>query len=914
MVKKVFMLLSVLLLYVTAIAQVTTQPAFIPKGYKGEIIVSFNPKEGNGDMATATQCYAHTGLITSESKNDSDWKYANEKWRGGEEKYKMTKDGDVWKLTIPNMYTYYGCPETEEILQLVFVFNDGPDGELEGKTADWKDIFVPLSDSGLNIKFDIPAANMLVNANESVKFSVSTSNESEISLTINGKTVKTSQGTTLEYTHTFTATGDYICKAEAKSGEEIAETSLSVCVMGKAPEATRPSGLKDGITYHEDDDTKVTLALYAKNLKQEIAQNVFVIGDFNDWTYSSEYQMKKDGTTGHFWLDITNLETGKEYAYQYVVIRADGTKVNISDPFTEKIISENDKYIHSSIYPDSRQYPEAANGPVATFQTAQKEYEWSEATLNFKRPNKDNLIIYEVWVYNFCNAHSFKGMIERLDYIESLGVNAIELMPVCEFEGNESWGYNPTHYFALDKAYGTKDDYKLFIDECHKRGIAVIMDMVFNHCTGLNPMNKLFPLKENPYFNETAPHSYKIFEDFNHEFDLTADHFNRVLKYWQEEYKVDGYRMDVSHGLCGTNCNTIVDVLTNYYENGVKSINKDAYFILEHWPWEDGRGDEERNTLVSKGMMCWTNINNAYSQTAMGYMKDDNLTAATYDGFVTYAESHDEERNFYKASQWGAGDIKSNEEVRNSRIAANVAMSVMLNGPQMLWQFEELGYDYSIDYNGRTGIKPTPEHLGWLKNPTRMGQFKKIAQMIQLRTRIMPAIFSGNPTSCSVGGGKPLRSVIWGDGVNRVFVISNLDPSKTLEYTLPEGNSWYDYFNGSDTEEPAGKTMALAAGEVKVWTATKQPLPDIPDSFEYVKVEENEFVSDCIIYPTISDGTVYISTSQDIRNVEMMSLHGLKTTVACENNSVDISSLPDGMYLMIITFDNHREAYKIYKR
>ena len=67
-----------------------------------------------------------------------------------------------------------------------------------------------------------------------------------------------------------------------------------------------------------------------------------------------------------------------------------------------------------------------------------------------------------------------QGAIQKLDYLERLGITAIELMPVQEFEGNDSWGYNPTFYFALDKAYGTSEMYKRFIDECHKRGIAVL--------------------------------------------------------------------------------------------------------------------------------------------------------------------------------------------------------------------------------------------------------------------------------------------------------------------------------------------------------------------------------------------------------------------------------------------------------
>ena len=151
MVKRLLCALSVILLCVLVNAQVTTEPAFITKGYKGEIIVTFNPAEGNGGMVGATECYAHTGLITSKSTTDGDWQYVVSQWRDNSEKNKMTKNGDVWTLTIPNIYEYYGCPESEEILKIAFVFNDGPNGKKEGKTADGSDIFVELVEAGLNI-------------------------------------------------------------------------------------------------------------------------------------------------------------------------------------------------------------------------------------------------------------------------------------------------------------------------------------------------------------------------------------------------------------------------------------------------------------------------------------------------------------------------------------------------------------------------------------------------------------------------------------------------------------------------------------------------------------------------------------------------------------------------------------------
>ena len=117
-------------------------PAIIQKGYAGEVTIIFNPNEGNGGMKGATQCYAHTGLITSASFNDGDWKNVIDGWRGSSTKGQMTKDGDNWKLVIPNIYEYYNCPTTTEIKKLAFVFHDGPGGSKEGKTAENADIFV----------------------------------------------------------------------------------------------------------------------------------------------------------------------------------------------------------------------------------------------------------------------------------------------------------------------------------------------------------------------------------------------------------------------------------------------------------------------------------------------------------------------------------------------------------------------------------------------------------------------------------------------------------------------------------------------------------------------------------------------------------------------------------------------------
>ena len=604
-------------------------------------------------------------------------------------------------------------------------------------------------------------------------------------------------------------------------------------VAGVEPvERTRPAGVTNGI-YYGADGTSVTLCTYAAS-KTQSAKRVFLLGDMTNWKLSADYQLFKDGN--YFWITLTGLTPGQEYRFQYAVERADGLKKQISDLYSEKVLHPDDQYEPKKVDPNLLDYPagKGADGYVTVIQPGKPKYQWSDATLHFQRPNKNNLVIYELWIYDYTEGRSLKGLMKRLDYIQNLGVNAVELMPICEFDGNYNWGYSPNHYFAPDKAYGTEEMYKTFIDECHKRGMAVILDMVFNHATGLNPMNKLYPygsdLANNPWFNVNAPHSDNVYEDWNHGFEPAHEMFIRALKYWLTEYKVDGFRLDLSHGLCSDKPNTSVGNLKDYYDKGVKAVSRDAYMICEHWGSNMGT---ERPQLVSYGMQCWSNTSNAYCQTAMGWLKDgDGFGEANKDGYVSYCESHDEERMQYKVKQYGNGDLKTNTAARLARVPENVAFNVLLNGSHMLWMWEEVGYDFSINcdidhpnaYNEsyRCSKKPRPEIRSYFTNKDRVAAFTKCAQVITLRTQLMPGVFEGNPTSQNISSGDKLRKIQWG---SNVFAAANFDVTGNQAVTLPSG-TWYDYLNGAT---PANGTYTLAPGELKVFTGTPVEAPTFAD-------------------------------------------------------------------------------------
>ena len=609
-------------------------------------------------------------------------------------------------------------------------------------------------------------------------------------------------------------------------------------VAGVEPvERTRPAGVTNGI-YYGADGTSVTLCTYAAS-KTQSAKRVFLLGDMTNWKLSADYQLFKDGN--YFWITLTGLTPGQEYRFQYAVERADGLKKQISDLYSEKVLHPDDQYEPKKVDPNLLDYPagKGADGYVTVIQPGKPKYQWSDATLHFQRPNKNNLVIYELWIYDYTEGRSLKGLMKRLDYIQNLGVNAVELMPICEFDGNYNWGYSPNHYFAPDKAYGTEEMYKTFIDECHKRGMAVILDMVFNHATGLNPMNKLYPygsdLANNPWFNVNAPHSDNVYEDWNHGFEPAHEMFIRALKYWLTEYKVDGFRLDLSHGLCSDKPNTSVGNLKDYYDKGVKAVSPDAYMICEHWGSNMGT---ERPQLVSYGMQCWSNTSNAYCQTAMGWLKDgDGFGEANKDGYVSYCESHDEERMQYKVKQYGNGDLKTNTAARLARVPENVAFNVLLNGSHMLWMWEEVGYDFSINcdidhpnaYNEsyRCSKKPRPEIRSYFTNKDRVAAFTKCAQVITLRTQLMPGVFEGNPTSQNISSGDKLRKIQWG---SNVFAAANFDVTSNQAVTLPSG-TWYDYLNGATR---ANGTYTLAPGELKVFTGT----PVIAPTFEDINKRE----------------------------------------------------------------------------
>lgn len=608
---------------------------------------------------------------------------------------------------------------------------------------------------------------------------------------------------------------------ESDSFIPVTDTKYEGFVPGEIKTATLPAGVVEGINVV--DNSTVTLVLYDKDADGNHKDFAHVVGDFNQWTLSNDEhsQMYRDDAAGCWWITLEGLDANTEYAFQYYVGTKAGEVTRLADAYTEKILDpDNDPYIPASTYGESMTYPEGGVGIVSTFKIQKDAYSWK--VNDFKIENPEQLVIYELHLRDFTETGDLNGAMARLDYLKEMGVNAIELMPVQEFDGNDSWGYNPCFFFAMDKAYGTKAMYKQFIDACHERGMAVIIDVVYNHATGNHPFAKLYwdgdkTARNNPYFNVEAPHPYSVFHDFNHESPLVRKFVKRNLQFLLTEYKVDGFRFDLTKGFTQTVCNE--STASNYdagriailkdYHAAIRETKSDAYVILEHFC--DNREEQE---LAADGMHLWRNLNNAYCQSAMGWSDSSSFTSL-YEktpAWVGFMESHDEERTGYKQTQWGNGVLKTDLSARMDQLALNTTFFLTVPGPKMVWQFGEMGYDISIEENGRTGRKPL--HWEYLENADRRELHDVYAGLMKLRNE-HPELFDSSAAltwKVGVSNWDAGRS-LWVESVTgkQLVVVGNFtNEAVSVEFPAATG-TWSNYFTG-ESEAVASQVSVPAHG------------------------------------------------------------------------------------------------------
>ena len=285
----------------------------------------------------------------------------------------------------------------------------------------------------------------------------------------------------------------------------------------------------------------------------------------------------------------------------------------------------------------------------------------------------------------------------------------------------------------------------------------------------------------------------------------------RNLKFLLDEYKIDGFRFDLTKGFTQRQCNESnasdydenrIAVLKDYYD-AIHEANENAVVILEHFCC-----DKEEKELADYGLKLWRNGNNAYCQSGMGWQDDsgfEGIYTGTNDmkfgGYVSFMESHDEERTAFKAKEYGNGDLKTNLANRMKSMATNTALFLTVPGPKMIWQFGEMGYDVSIEENGRTGRKPL--HWEYLNDQYRKKLTETYTLILKLRSEL-PQLFSSDATfswevSESYWEGCRNISIESIDG-KKLFIVGNFTTEEqTSSAQVPSG--WSGYYNFISTEQ-----------------------------------------------------------------------------------------------------------------
>lgn len=224
--------------------------------------------------------------------------------------------------------------------------------------------------------------------------------------------------------------------------------------------------------------------------------------------------------------------------------------------------------------PVSRCQPEGVHGPSQVVDPA--AFPWSDG--GWRGVDLDQLITYELHVGTFTPEGTFTAAIGRLDYLCELGVTAVELMPVAEFPGSRNWGYDGVFPFAPHHAYGGPDGLKALVDACHRRGLAVILDVVYNH---LGPEgNYLHPFA--PYFTDRYRTPWGDAVNFDGPCSDGVRHYVIAnALYWVSEYHLDGLRLDAIHGIFDFSARHILRDITGAVDSLARHLGRRVHVIAE---------------------------------------------------------------------------------------------------------------------------------------------------------------------------------------------------------------------------------------------------------------------------------------------------------------------------------------------
>jgi 1,4-alpha-glucan branching enzyme len=525
----------------------------------------------------------------------------------------------------------------------------------------------------------------------------------------------------------------------------------------------------------------IELSLFAPTIAEAV-----LFGSFNDW---QDIPMKKDAD-GHFRAQLS-LADG-DYQYRFKVqskswFYRENEWITITDPYATDI---DDATQNGLLH--------IKNGrPIVD------EYLWQHDDKPL--PLDHQLVIYELHIGDFSGGESdpftrgkYADVIAKLNYLTELGINAVELMPVKEFPGDRSWGYNPKYFFASESSYGSTADLKRLVDECHGRGIRVLIDGVYNHANSESPLAQI---DHDYWFHHHPKDSEQNWgPEFNYELydeklnTMPARKFiGDVVRFWIEEYHIDGIRYDAARQIGNYDfMRWIVG------ETRERVPFKPFYNIAEFLP-------PEPSITGPEGPMdgCWHDF---FLHTIVDYLQTGechmeaikDVLDAKRKGFmqatnvVNYLSNHDHHRLFAKFGERG---ILGEEAFRRARLGAVMLMTAF--GIPMLWMGEEFG-----EFKAKT-IDENKIDWQLLGNPPNRDLFNFYKALIALRKQ-HPAL-QGEAISFLHEDidNKVLAYARWAESGEKLLVVLNLSGQSLEGYNIlnvSEDGLWQECFEDFQAE------------------------------------------------------------------------------------------------------------------
>ena len=443
-------------------------------------------------------------------------------------------------------------------------------------------------------------------------------------------------------------------------------------------------------------------------------------------------------------------------------------------------------------------------------------------------PDNHELVIYELHIADFTGGEvdpdkrgKYVDAIEKLDYLRELGINAIELMPVNEYPGDYSWGYKVRHFFATESSYGSTEDLKRFIDECHARGIRVIMDGIYNHTDEECPLmliDRNYWYYEYMHYPEDPANYWGPefnYENYDEKLGIKPawEYIGDVVRFWIREYHIDGIRFDAVRQLANYE---FLDWLAK--EAKKAAAKKPFYTIAEHIP--------DTNTVVGpEGPMdaCW--------HESFRYFVLPHITGETFEleklkevldprrqGYaatthvVNYLATHDRQHVMREL-----GDRSIFDEAAFKRAKLGAVLLITAMGVPMLWMGEEFG-----EHKRKSETVTQPKKIAWplLSRDLNRDLFEFYKHLIALRKQSTALqsnnieFFHENPDS------KVLAYARQNDSSERVVVVANFSDQHLAGYRVsnfPAPGTWRELM-GNDVEVAEdGLLIDLPEYEAKVF-------------------------------------------------------------------------------------------------